>query len=322
MSTPPITSKALWNWDVTGTFPVVKTYASGQPTKTGLTPADLQNFCYIPTQTFNTPIRQVDSNQLLQWIRWAEDSIEQSAGILLSQSWVASPPEFIPANCVALGINPTYPGGYQQQGYDYDIEDAAYDFIYNRAQDEGWMVCLMRYRPVRSLIYGPDITKGEQSPFKNISYVYPLLNQYFNVPWQWEVVDSDYGVLRLVPSTNVAMLPLFAMQLAFLGFAQSVPGGIHFQYTAGLTPMDYQTRFSFVKQLVLAEASIITLTNLQGTVNMGALEYMIHQDGFTYRTSYDKNGPFAGIITQYEKQRDMLMGQLRGLVAGPMLSAV
>ena len=50
----------------------------------------------------------------------------------------------------------------------------------------------------------------------------------------------------MIPPANVQMLPLFAMQLAFMGFAESIPGGLWFQYTAGLNNSDYNGRFSML----------------------------------------------------------------------------
>ena len=59
------------------------------------------------------------------------------------------------------------------------------------------------------------------------------------MPPTWFVEDEDFGLIRLVPAANVQMLPLFAMQLAFMGFAESIPGGLWFQYTAGLNNSEY-----------------------------------------------------------------------------------
>ena len=125
----------------------------------------------------------------------------------------------------------------------------------------------LRYRPVQSMGYSP----ANPTAVKNIAFIYPLLNVFFRLPRAWIVEDRDYGLIRMVPATNTQMLPLWAMQLAFMGFAESLPNGLWFQYTAGLTPNDYNSRFSFMKELVLAEAALTALNSIQGTINLGEL---------------------------------------------------
>ena len=306
--------KALWTWDTTtGPVPVVRKYSSGAPTKTGLQPTDLQQFVGVPLQYYGNPSTAVDPQVQTNWIRYAEDKVEQEAGLLLCQSYIASPPAVNPQQVAAIRCDVQSASGWQVMGYDYDIGDAAYDFLYPRAQDEGWMIYSLRYRPVQLVQYSPLTPTA----IGNVSYIYPLLNEFFNVPSPWQVVDSDYGLVRFVPSTNVQMLPLFAMQLAFMGFAQSVPGGIWFQYTAGLTANDYNSRWSFVKQLVLAEAAIIALNAIRGTINLGAEAYRMTVDGLGYETKYPQKGPFGAMIDTFTKMRNDLMKQATSKLAGP-----
>ncbi len=313
-------SKALWSWTVPASgSPTVNTYSSGKNTKTGLQPADLASYVTVPLQDYSQqPPVPVASGTILQWIRWAEDWVESSTGLLLCQSWVASPPAVTPGETAALGIAPTSSGGYQVYGIDYDIEDAAYDFFYPRARDEGWMIYNLRYKPVKSINYSPDYPNA----VKQISYIYPLLNEFFRVPPQWQVEDHDFGMIRLVPSANVQMLPLFAMQLAFMGFAESVPGGIWMQYTAGLTQADYNSKWSFILQLVLAQAAITALQSIQGTINLGASELKMSVDGLEYASKYYASGPFGFLIDQFTKNRDTLLATALSKVAGPVMSVL
>jgi hypothetical protein len=95
------------------------------------------------------------------------------------------------------------------------------------------------------------------------------------------------------------MLPLFAMQLAFMGFANSVPQGLWFQYTAGLTPNDYQAEWSFMTRLVLAKAAARVFEALSTSVNYGAMETTVNVDGLMRRVRYSEQGPFAAQIKQH-----------------------
>jgi hypothetical protein len=320
---PLISPKALWLWDTSSAVPTVSGYPSGAswgasgftPTKTGLAPADLKTYCGVPLQFYGNPPVPIDDDTIQGWIRYAEDWIEQESTCLLCQTYIASPPAYQQQAVASLGITLQTSGVGQVQGFDFDLSDAAYDFIFQRAQDEGWMITQMRYRPVRSVV----LTPSDFTAIKRISFIYPLLNEIFSVPPQWVVEDGDFGLIRMVPAANVQMLPLFAMQLAFMGFAESVPGALWFQYTAGLTPNDYQTRFSFVKQLVLATASIQALATSQGSINLGATDYTMSMDGVQYATKYPKEGPYSGLIKQNMAIRDTLLESLKSKVSGPMV---
>lgn len=326
--TPNVTPRALWSWNTTASgiiaptvsgFPSSNTSGVFTPTKTGLMPIDLQSFIGVPLQYYNTnPPTPVAANVQLEWLRYAEDKIEQETSILLCQTWVASPPALPPQAAVATGLNVTDPSKGQQQGIDYDLEDSAYDFQFARAQDEGWMYYTLRYRPVRSVNY----TASDFTAIKNVSYIYPLLNEFFRVPPTWIVEDRDFGLMRLVPAANVQMLPLFAMQLAFMGFSESVPGALWLQYTAGLTPNDYATRFRFMRELVLAEAALTALNSIHGTINLGIEVQLTQVDGLQYRSQFSKEGPYGPLIMQFTKRRDSLMKIAQSKVSGPMVNFI
>lgn len=335
--TPPVPDVALWKWDTTGPlalpigFPVsgvggVSGSTFYSQTKTGLLMSDLQAYVGVPLVYNGNPPSPVSPETAQQWIRYAEDTVEQETSILLCQTWVASPPAQSTIAATAIGIQTNSGKGFQVRGFDYDLEDAAYDFFFQRAQDEGWVYLTTRYRPVQSISYGgvgglsADIAGN--TAIKNTSFIYPLLNQFFRMPTSWNVEDRDYGYIRYVPATNVQMLPLFAMQLAFMGFAESVPGAIWLQYTAGLTAYDYATRWSFMKQLVLAEAAIIGLNVIQGTVNFGAEAVKLTVDGLNYETKYNPKGAYAGLISSITDRRDKLMFMAKTKVAGPMMAVL
>lgn len=324
--TPFVPTAALWDWNTTNTPACVVGYPSCDggflPTKSGVLPSDVRNFVGVPLVYQGANPKAVLDDDILQWIRWAEDDIEQASSVLLCQTYVASPPAFVPSTALSIGILPAKVNnvdlGYQVRGSSYDLEDAAYDFMFKNAQDEGWMIQQLRYRPVQSGSYDPS----NFTAIKNVAYVYPLLNTFFRIPPTWFVEDKDYGLVRFVPAENVQMLPLFAMQLAFMGFAENVPGAIWFQYTAGLTPYDYKSRYSFVKRLVLSIAAIQALSSVQGTINMGIKGIQTSVDGLAQKFEYDVRGPYAGLIDNFGKQRDELMKRLLSNVSGPMMTMI
>lgn len=317
---PLVQARTLWSWNTSGAIPQVVGFPPGgaqQPTKTGLLPGDLQNFIGIPLNYYGNPPVAIPAPTIIQWIRWAEDYVEREAGLLLCQSWVAAPPAYQPGSAAAISLLVTGQSGQQQTlGLDFDVYDAAYDFWFPRAQDEGWMDYSLRYRPVKSVQYSlTDFT-----PVKRLAYIYPLLNEFFQVPPDWMVTDEDKGLIRLVPATNVQMLPLFALQLSFMGFADSVPGGLWFQYTAGLTRADFMGRFSFVPQLVLAQAAIMALGAIEMTISMGAVNTSVAVDGLSYSTQFSQDGPMGAAIKKFTRMRDDLMDSVKSKVSGPMLT--
>lgn len=306
----PVVCRALWTWDTSGLNPVAIGYGDQEtPTKTGLTPDDLRAFVGVPIQTGNPPV-QVDDQTILRWIRWTEDRVEQQTGLLLCPTWVASPPTRTAEESLAVGLVTSGAGG-QQLGIDYDKRDAAYDFFFPRSQDEGWMIQNLRYRPLRG-IHATDYTA-----VKNLAYIYPLLNTFFRAPPSWEVEDYDAALIRLVPAANVQMLPLFAMQLAFTGPADSVPGGMWFQYTAGLDANDYNSNWSFVLQLVLSLAAVQALSTIQTSINFGVAEVQVTVDGLGQKLGYDKRGPYAAAIDRFTQQAKDLMKEVKNKISGP-----
>ena len=92
---PPVLTKALWQWDTTGAYPVATGYGlpgAYTPTKTGLLPNDLQQFVGVPLQYYQPVPTPVPPEQLIEWIRYSEDWVEQNTSLLLCPTWVASPP--------------------------------------------------------------------------------------------------------------------------------------------------------------------------------------------------------------------------------------
>jgi len=320
-----VASKALWSWStpVSGQSQVVLGYpTTGGPTKSGIMPSDLRQYVQVPIQSYGNPPTPVPDANILQWIRFAEDEVEKETNIRLCQTWIAAPPATSKAEAQAIGVTTQF--NYQQLGVDYDLYEPGYDFFFKRAQDEGWIFQKLRWRPVQSVEFvDPTGISNAQVPgTKNMAFIYPLLNEYFRMPQSWIVEDRARGYVRFVPSTNVQMLPLFAMQLAFMGFAESVPAGLWFQYTAGLTPNDYNSEWSFMRELVLAKAAAITLGNIQLGVNFGAMETTTQVDGLLYRTKWNAKGAFAGQIDFYEKRAKDLMGTAKKKVRGPVVGFV
>ena len=319
--------KALWNWTTAaGEQPVVKSFpTTNGPTKTGILPQDLRDFMLVPIQQYGNPPTPVSDTLIRQWIRWAEDEFEQETGVRLCQTWIAAPPAKSATAMQASGLQSAAGSNYQQLGVDYDFYEPAYDFFFARAQDEGWIYQRMRWKPVQSVeIYDPSGVADalNSTAVKNLSFLYPLLNEYFRMPNNWFVEDQTRGLIRFVPSTNVQMLPLFAMQLAFMGFAESVPGAMWFQYTAGLTANDYNSQWSFVKQAVLAKAALTALRRMQVSVNFGAVETQMQVDGLSYKTTYNKDGAFAGYIKDLQDEVKRLKKQTLTKVGGPIVGMI
>ena len=322
-SGPVVPTAARWTWDTTGPEPVVTGFPGGKPTKTGLMPADVAAFLQMPLQSFTSPPIPVADATAIQWIRWAEDDIETETNIRLCQTWIAAPPTRNNRETSLLNIGSRY--SYQQLGVDFDFREAAYDFFFERAKDEGWLYQRLRWRPVKGVefcdptgIVNPDNYSG----VKNLAFIYPLLNEFFRMPQSWVVEDQVRGLVRMVPAVSVQMLPLVAMQLSFMGFAQSVPGGLWYRYTAGLTANDYNANWSFMQQLVLAKAGITALTLLQAGLNMGVLETLTQADGLALRTRYGEKGAFYATITNLETMRDKLLRRAKMMGGGIFLGVL
>jgi hypothetical protein len=319
---PKVQSKAQWGWSTppAGEAPIALTYPSkNNATKSGVMPTDLQNFIGIPLTTFN-PTLPIPDSVVIGWIRYAEDKIEQDTNIRLCQTWIAAPPAKTSQQTTAINIGVQY--NYQQLGVDYDFEEPAYDFRMDSAQDNGWMYTHLRWRPVKGVdLADPSgiVNASNLHGTQNIAFIYPLLNEFFRAPQNWIVEDQNRGLVRLVPATNTQMLPLFAMQLAFMGTTASIPGGLWFQYLAGLTANDYNANWSFMTQLVLVRTAIRALRMMQMSINLGVTEGRLQVDGMMRSVKYDAKGPFAGQIGEYESEEKALLKTARSKCGMPYL---
>jgi hypothetical protein len=346
----PVTTRALWNWNtvsavptlvpasgftigespiggpagiggsyVTGPLlePTIITFSSGAKTKSGLQPNDLRAYIQIPLQQYSNPPIPISDDTIFGWIRDAEDEIETETNIRLCQTAIAAPPAKTQQESQLLGLNTVY--NYQQLGLDYDYAEPGYDFFFERARDEGWLYQRLRWRPVKGVDYVDPagiMSAANLNGTKNVAFIYPLLNEYFRMPQSWVVEDQNRGLVRFVPATSVQMLPLFAMQLAFMGFAENVPQGMWFQYTAGLTRSDYAGSWAFMKQLVLARSAVTALKSMQLSVNFGALETTTQVDGLLFRSRYDPKGAFAGAIEAFSDEVKRLTRRAKTMGGG------
>jgi hypothetical protein len=315
----PILTSAKWHWNTTVSPAVVLGYSQqvfdvtgvDQLTKTGLMPQDVQNYAGVPlTLQGLTPV-PLATEFLINLIRQAEDEVEQETGVLLAPTTVAAPPEHLSAAADAAGLL----GGAQLLGVNYDIPETPYVFDYKRFVDEGWGVIQAYHRPLTEPL-DANVAEENFTSIKNLTYIYPLLNQFFRIPTYWLVENRKMGMANVVPSQNIQMLPLFSMQIALLGFAESIPGGMHMVYEAGLNPPAYQNEYSFVKQLVAYKAVVNALSIVQGTLNVGAIERKTEVDGLMHSVKYNM-APYAGLIASFNERITSLTHKLIDLVAGP-----
>lgn len=307
-SGPPVQPQAYWHWDYTQIpnqgplgFSLNQYDQTGvdRLTKTNLGPSDLANFVGVPLQ-FQGQTSPIPDATLIQWIRWAEDEIETRTSCFLTTTWVASPAERQPNAVRAAGL--ITPDDTMILGRDYDYADAPYDFDLLRFKEEGWGIINFRHRPLQDISYTQSIVPGQMGGFtatKNLVFFYPLLNQFYQIPTTWMVEDPYAATLRIVPAVDLMMLPIYAIQITMLGFAQSLPGGLHFQYVAGFTDADLNGRFSFIKQLVLVKAAIQALRSIQPTINAGMIEANVEMGNWAQTLKYQA-APFEGVISSWK----------------------
>lgn len=99
-----------------------------------------------------------------------------------------------------------------EPGYDYD---PAY------FEGDRWGLIEVRHRPII------NVTR--------IAFVYPdTRNIIWDVPLSWVRADKKYGLINLVPTQQIASLPLNSFILSLVGGGRTVPFMVHVWHTAGL----------------------------------------------------------------------------------------
>ena len=101
-----------------------------------------------------------------------------------------------------------------------------------------------------------------------------------------------------------------------------MPGALWFQYTAGLTPNDYASQWSFITQAILAKTAATALARIQTSVNLGQIEQQTQVDGLSYKVRYSEKGVFSGAIADYEKEAKSLTREAKTKVSGPMMGSL
>lgn len=309
----PVAPRAKWTWHLTSgndpsvIYPIA--YPPNQsPTKTGLMPSDVEQFLGSRIQYYgNTNMIPMNPDTIIQFIRYAEDELERTGSLLLCDTQVAASPigydDFlsIPNIAQSLQIQPVN-GYYQQLGLDYDIAEAPYDFFFEGWKDEGWGFNQFRHYPVNRV--------------QMLGFFYPLLNEYFEIPQSWFVLDRESAFLRIVPSANIQELPLFTIMLNFMGFAQTVPGGMIFMYEAGFRPYDYKGRWSIIREAILCRTAASILRSTQVGVNRGVTTMTIHADSLSQTTQYPSEGPFKAYIDEFDRMYKELFLKIKASVSG------
>lgn len=86
---------------------------------------------------------------------------------------------------------------------------------------------------------------------------------------------------------------------------QMIPGGIGVIYDAGLSPREVNEEYPMLKTLALIQASILTLTFVQGRVGGGLQKEAVRVDGLDNVVEVgrrEKGGPLAGEIRTLKEQ--------------------
>lgn len=101
------------------------------------------------------------------------------------------------------------------------IEEPGYDWDPNFFSSDRWGYLVTRQHPVRAVDF--------------IRFAYPSQDTHiFEIPANWIRLDKKYGHIRIVPSSNVLLVPLDVYLLQVIGGGRSIPSAIQVQYTAGL----------------------------------------------------------------------------------------
>jgi hypothetical protein len=147
------------------------------------------------------------------------------------------------------------------------VTDAGYDYTPDFFRENSWGLIRTRIYPVIAI--------------QAYNFVYFNPGQViFSVPASWIKLDAQYGMIRLVPNSNAAQLPLNAYLLSAFGGGKTIPQMIHLTYTAGI--QNLATNEPDLYDFIVRVAGVLALLDtLPGSSNS------ISGDGLSQTMAFD-----------------------------------
>ena len=227
-----------------------------------------------------------DTDVLLAKLRAAESEISDRLRLFLEPTQVFCSDD---DNAAAIAALPAETPHVEDPGYDYNPD-------LFQGNTGGYLVA--RQRPIIAV--------------QSYRFVYsnPQLS-YFNVPASWIRLDKKYGHVRLLPNSDVSMLPLNAYLLTIFGGGRTIPNFIRLQYTAGI--QNIQTEYPALYEFIFR---VCALNLIEDTFPGGSQSISV--DGLSESQAFDLSiwrDSSKGIVTnEYRVWQDKFSG-VRMIVA-------
>lgn len=201
---------------------------------------------------------------LLQQIQASEADIARRLKVYLEPTTLfSSPPS--DAQIAALA------------GAPYDVEPG-YDYDPQFFQPDSWGYLVLRQRPVISV---DSITFAYTDP------THPL----YTIPADWVRLDRKYGHVRIVPTSQMATLPMTVFLMQAMGGGRVIPSMIQVQYVAGILNAKSDPKWADLIDVILKQATLNLVEGVylpqSGSISADGLSQSVGFDVQKYRETIE-----------------------------------
>ena len=154
--------------------------------------------------------------------------------------------------------------------------EAGHDYTPDMFERDKWGFIVTRQRPVISV--------------ELLRFSMPSADgSYFDIPKEWIRIDTKYGHLRILPTTNAYLVTTGIMGMTALTWNSTIPNMIQLEYTAGLTDVAniYPELLDAIKKLAVCKIVSDAYLPQSGSISGDGLSQSLSVDVGKYQETID-----------------------------------
>lgn len=185
-------------------------------------------------------------------------------------------------------------------GMAWEVESSP-DYMPDMFERDKWGYIVTRQRPIISI--------------ESMRFVYPTeQNGFYDIPVQWLSVDSKYGHIRIVPTSNAVLTGLAGFTMMNIAGGRTIPSMVQLTYTAGLTDVEnkYPELIDAIKKKAVLKVVADAYLPQSGSISGDGLSESLSVDMAKYHEAIDhiingSDGSNGGLMAHFHGIRAMVM---------------
>ena len=179
--------------------------------------------------------------------------------------------------------------------------EVGHDYMPDMFERDKWGFIVTRQRPVISV--------------ERLRFAMPSADgSYFDIPKEWIRIDTKYGHLRILPTTNAYLVTTGIMGMTALTWQSTIPNMIQLEYTAGLTDVEttYPELLDVIKKQAVCKIVTDAFMPQSGSISADGLSQSLSVDISKYQETIDhiidgSDGANGGLQAKINGIRSMVI---------------